>query len=770
MSARGSKSRRIEEQEGKEEVWEESGAGKVTGMGNEDGSGDEDDDRAQVMLLIDQERLEETQSDVSDGLDGEYVKGGSSRGGDASSVVSGGNASEAVEAEVGISNFSAKSTWVRSNENCCTFEYKGHKVCVVYLAPSERISMIGSVGLHLLEGAVDIEGFCYHKALAVSDSSRIVEINGSAHSAFTSITAFDGARERRGARLAQYKRQTGNPEGNPEVKKYYKWDRLFVDCNLQCLWGDKKTERVRKLYVDSKSKGALVVFIEHFHPMFKSMELSGFWKSIMGMKYEIGFAESELGNNTETPLFEDVGLSNMRVAALCVRGMRRNYFTHEWRTAVEKAVYQNPIANVLLVCGPKNCGKSTFCRYLVNSLLCPSVMYWKQDYSLDVSGCVAFLECDLGQSEFTPPGYISLSLLTSPITGPSFSHLRRPIYQLFVGDTSPKSDPEFYLLCIAKALAAFSDLKKEHPNLTNIPLVINTQGWVKGIGFHLLSDIIAMAKPNNVIEIISTKEDEAEEMLGNSGEVLTNEIIQLLVGANAGYFDATKEILSDQSLFEKRKVNCCEFKTISSVSLAAEGMVKKENASDNRSLSLVSYFQSQIKTDVGIQDSYTFEFSPFMEQIPFEFEFSKVALMLNSDSLSDLSDGLLRNILKVFDGTLVCLAYESSLDEKLKSSTNEVSSLPIVLKETRMPFEAIGSAFIRCIDPHKQLYYVLSPEPEERLRQANVFVKFAGIEAPSSLTACSLATSTPYQTTQFSSIQSGGVRKNRRNLQRKKNG
>ena len=43
------------------------------------------------------------------------------------------------------------------------------------------------------------------------------------------------------------------------------------------------------------------------------------------------------------------------------------------------------------VCGPKGVGKTTFCRFLVNSLL-------------NYHPVVAFLEADVGQCEFTPPG------------------------------------------------------------------------------------------------------------------------------------------------------------------------------------------------------------------------------------------------------------------------------------------------------------------------------------------------------------------------------
>jgi polynucleotide 5'-hydroxyl-kinase GRC3/NOL9 len=53
---------------------------------------------------------------------------------------------------------------------------------------------------------------------------------------------------------------------------------------------------------------------------------------------------------------------------------------------------------IIVIRGPKNCGKTTFSRYLVNLLLTK----WKK---------VAYFDIDVGQPEFTPPGLISLTNL-----------------------------------------------------------------------------------------------------------------------------------------------------------------------------------------------------------------------------------------------------------------------------------------------------------------------------------------------------------------------
>ena len=76
-----------------------------------------------------------------------------------------------------------------------------------------------------------------------------------------------------------------------------------------------------------------------------------------------------------------------------------------WQKAFESLDSMGPSAPpVVLVKGQTKTGKSTCSRTLVNSLLS---RYQR----------VAFLECDVGQTEFTPPGIVSLTIIDTPILG-----------------------------------------------------------------------------------------------------------------------------------------------------------------------------------------------------------------------------------------------------------------------------------------------------------------------------------------------------------------
>lgn len=71
--------------------------------------------------------------------------------------------------------------------------------------------------------------------------------------------------------------------------------------------------------------------------------------------------------------------------------------------------YDRSAALITIVKGPKRSGKSTFAREATNKLL---ERYEK----------VAYLDCDLGQSEFAPGGTVGLYIVDRPLLGMSKSH------------------------------------------------------------------------------------------------------------------------------------------------------------------------------------------------------------------------------------------------------------------------------------------------------------------------------------------------------------
>jgi len=119
------------------------------------------------------------------------------------------------------------------------------------------------------------------------------------------------------------------------------------------------------------------------------------------------------------------------------------------------------------------------------------------------------MDCNVGQSEFSPEGMVSVTIIDSPIFGPPHTHqhgmkirghfidgfkLWRSCY---FGASNPMDDPALYLQCIQRlnALWIGSDLHDK------VPLIVDCHGWVSGLGNHILKSIMVALAPSDLVEV-----------------------------------------------------------------------------------------------------------------------------------------------------------------------------------------------------------------------------------------------------------------------------
>ncbi|KIK94403.1 hypothetical protein PAXRUDRAFT_142920 [Paxillus rubicundulus Ve08.2h10] len=201
--------------------------------------------------------------------------------------------------------------------------------------------------------------------------------------------------------------------------------------------------------------------------------------------------------------FNSVDLPGISLVTHSTKEIHPFTLLHSWETALASIAgtqdSDSGTPPICLVKGPKKSGKSTLARTLVNRLL--------ERYSR-----VAFLECDLGQSEFTPGGMVALSIVESYIFGPPFTHPSLPYRAHYIGSTTPRASPSHYLTSIQALLETYKfDLQTpilvddalpgDERIQDSVPLVVNTMGWTKGLGADLNKRIEEFVEPSHVFEI-----------------------------------------------------------------------------------------------------------------------------------------------------------------------------------------------------------------------------------------------------------------------------
>lgn len=145
---------------------------------------------------------------------------------------------------------------------------------------------------------------------------------------------------------------------------------------------------------------------------------------------------------------------------------RRDY-AHETKTSGPR----------ILIAGPTDAGKSSLCRILLN-------------YALRLQRKPTYIDLDVGQNDLTIPGAMAATPLD--INALSVEEGFRLITPLnyFYGHNSPSENPELYKNCIDQLAKAVSERMKNDPEVNSSGFVINTCGFIEGVGFRLLEHAV----------------------------------------------------------------------------------------------------------------------------------------------------------------------------------------------------------------------------------------------------------------------------------------
>ncbi|KAJ3090066.1 Polynucleotide 5'-hydroxyl-kinase grc3 [Quaeritorhiza haematococci] len=425
--------------------------------------------------------------------------------------------------------------------------------------------------------------------------------------------------------------------------------------------------------------------------------------------------------------------------------------------------------------GSRNTGKSTFSRFVTNSLL---NRYRK----------VAFLECDMGQCEFTPPGMVSLHIVSNPILGPPFTHLLLGISDFspnqnssytvrshYLGATSPRQDPNTYLRSIRDLYDTYRQIVNENGSVDEpIPLVINTPGWIKGMGFDLLSHFLDYVRPT----IVACLEAGTPSFDAEGNQSLSAELKSIL-----GQMAMTNEFEEDADGEERSRESWAHAAIVRVDGLEEKMMRLKFNAADHRNLATISYF-SQLKPDptFPIFIRFTKDLAPNPELATattsvttmkpwWAFDEPITAWLPYCVPWKAVQVNFMHcETLYALNGSLVALIANSSTMQQPAPEGSTCIGLGIVRSIDRTSPSTSNEGSPESRDD-EVVFHVVAPLPLDQVSQVNCFARGAGVEIPMPLLVSGYETTSaplPYTTHLLAEGIGSIARRVRNNLQRRK--
>ncbi|XP_022816822.1 polynucleotide 5'-hydroxyl-kinase NOL9 isoform X2 [Spodoptera litura] len=320
-----------------------------------------------------------------------------------------------------------------------------------------------------------------------------------------------------------------------------------------------------------------------------------------------------------------------------------------WELAVNCGFEENSRG---IVCGGKGVGKSTFLRYFVNRML--------------IKGPVLVIDLDPGQAEFTVSGNISATVVTTPLLGPNYTHLKTPEMSLNIGMINTMDN-------IARYLAAVSQILSHcHSNqaYSSMPWIVNTMGMCTQMGLKFILHTIQCTRPTFLVQIDS--------------QILKKRFESRLDT------DSVKSLLRNFDCNILRNAEDTNLNYSYILMQHAQGSDKHNTATspkELRYLNFLAYFGELMNIHKGTQ---------LLGIVPYEVSMSDVNVLTNMKVANDA-------VLKVINGKIVALC-QLAMKDKGKVFTLQDNALL-----------CHGNGLVRGVDFEKRLLYVVTPVAADKL-------------------------------------------------------
>ena len=246
----------------------------------------------------------------------------------------------------------------------------------------------------------------------------------------------------------------------------------------------------------------------------------------------------------------------------------------------------------------------------------------------------------------------------------------------------------------------------------NAPIIVNTMGWITGLGFEMLQFTLQLVKPSHVISLTNPPTSEADDFLS-------------------------------VAFYSKCRVDYTVKPITSQVDVAYVAPIAGSlgrpvfSPPDLRNILYTTYFHGKITSTV--LDGFDTTLLTTMR--PFSVKWTDISVIVCGKKYD-------RDVLPaMLNGSVVGLASE-------KSSLSQ----------------SYGLGLIRAVDPVKQLYYVLTPLPLAILRNVNTFLLGTSCSIPYTLLLedKDYIDSTPYLSCEVNCDAAGSaVHRSRHNILRR---
>lgn len=370
---------------------------------------------------------------------------------------------------------------------------------------------------------------------------------------------------------------------------------------------------------------------------------------------------------------------------------------------------------ISLVCGAKGSEKSTFARCLLNRLYSQiSRVDGRQNAEDNVNGIV-WLDLDPSQSEFTPPGQISLLHVRAAVFGPSYTHTTDHLHNNDIcridqayafGSSDCVEDGDRYLRCVKQMLKDFTLRYPVHPVVITLPT------WAGFSGLHLLIDTVKQIQKN--LQELSHVFYVGESCPAQLHDLFTERLHHLLVPET--------------------------------------GSFSRRSAAEVRAMQTMSYFHSQSDAnDSNGNSSLKWKCVPLTDIRPWVVSYSDKGANPGIQAILQMAETHNSETLSiVLNGRVLSVAYlptvfknppdsdgiaDIDMEDIDKNDTNTFptpvtlrtssENIPYVnpdradtlLEKHGMP-HILGHALIRAIDTQNQNFHLLTPIPAHAIRQA----------------------------------------------------